>query len=176
MLKKKVCLLGSFAVGKTSLVARFVHSMFSGQYHTTVGVRVDKKVLEIDGQPLTLMIWDLAGDEEGAPIRLHQARDASGYLLVADGTRASTLDTARSIHQRVENEIGMRPFLLLINKADLRDTWDIADQAWTDLAKTGWTVIETSALTGEHVEEAFTTLAGRVLKDQADNSRHEDGH
>src|ERR1700761_9488856 len=118
MQKKKICLLGSYGVGKTSLVARFVHSMFADKYQTTVGVKIDKKVLEIDGQDLALMLWDMAGEEDGAPVRLNQATDASGYLLVADGTRGKTLDAANSIQQRVEGEIGARPFLLLINKAD----------------------------------------------------------
>lgn len=55
MLKMKVCLLGSYGVGKTSLVARYVHSMFADKYHTTVGVKSDKKLLEIEGQEITLM-------------------------------------------------------------------------------------------------------------------------
>src|SRR5450631_2787168 len=99
MLKQKICLLGSFGVGKTSLVARFVHSMFSDKYHTTVGVKIDKKTLEIDGEEITLMIWDMAGEEDGAPVKLNQVRDASGYLLVMDGTRAKTLEVARSIQE-----------------------------------------------------------------------------
>jgi small GTP-binding protein len=171
MLKKKICLLGSYGVGKTSLVARYVHSMFADKYHTTVGVKIDKKVLDVEGQELTLMLWDMAGEEDGAPVRLNQVKDASGYLLVADGTRGKTLDVARSIQQRVESEIGSRPFLLLINKADLRETWEVSD---TDLASSGWTVIETSAKSGQHVEEAFATLSSRMLQAQADDSEDDD--
>src|SRR6202034_2600251 len=125
MTKKKICLLGSYGVGKISLVARFVHSMFADKYHTTVGVRIDKKVLDVEGRELTLMLWDMAGEEDGAPVKLNQVKDASGYLLVADGTRSRTLDVARSIQKRVELEIGARPFLLLINKADLREAWEL---------------------------------------------------
>jgi small GTP-binding protein len=174
MLKKKICLLGSYGVGKTSLVARFVHSMFADKYHTTVGVKIDKKVLEVDGEELTLMLWDMAGEEEGAPVKLNQVKDASGYLLVVDGTRAKTLDIARSIQQRVASEIGSRPFLVLVNKADLRETWQIPDSTWTELANLGWTVLETSAKSGQHVEEAFTTLSSRILKAQADDSDEDD--
>jgi small GTP-binding protein len=174
MLKKKICLLGSYGVGKTSLVARFVHSMFADKYHTTVGVKIDKKVLEIEGEELTLMLWDMAGEEENAPVKLNQVKDASGYLLVVDGTRARTLDIARSIQQRVESEIGSRPFLMLVNKADLRETWEIPDSTWADLANLGWTVLETSAKSGQHVEEAFLTLSSRILKAQADDSESED--
>jgi small GTP-binding protein len=170
MQKKKICLLGSYGVGKTSLVARFVHSMFADKYHTTVGVKIDKKILSVEGEEVTLMLWDMAGEEDGAPIRLNQVQDVSGYLLVADGTRSRTLDVARSIQVRVESEVGPRPFLLLVNKADLRETWEVPDTAWAELAGAGWTVLETSAKSGEHVEEAFLSLASRMLKAQVESS------
>jgi small GTP-binding protein len=174
MLKKKICLLGSYGVGKTSLVARFVHSMFADKYHTTVGVKIDKKVLEIEGQELTLMLWDMAGEEENAPVKLNQVKDASGYLLVVDGTRSKTLDIALSIQKRVESEIGSRPFLMLVNKADLRETWEIPETTWSGLADLGWTILETSAKSGQHVEEAFATLSSRILKAQTDESEDDD--
>ena len=166
MLKQKICLLGSFGVGKTSLVARFVTSLFSDKYHTTVGVKIDKKIVSAGDEEVTLMIWDMAGEEDGAPVKLNQLRDASGYLLVIDGTRSKTLDVAKSIQQRVVAEIGERPFLALVNKVDLRDTWEIPDSAWSDLAAAGWSVLETSAKTGDHVEEAFLTLTSRILEAQ----------
>jgi small GTP-binding protein len=176
MLKKKICLLGSYGVGKTSLVARFVHSMFADKYHTTVGVKIDKKVVQVDGEDLTLMLWDMAGEEDGAPVKLNQVKDASGYLLVIDGTRAKTVDVARDIQRRVENELGLRPFLALVNKADLRESWEIPATVWTELAGAGWTVLETSAKSGEHVEEAFHTLSSRILKAREDSadSEHDD--
>jgi len=170
MQKKKICLLGSYGVGKTSLVARFVHSMFGGKYHTTVGVKIDKKVLAIDGEDITLMLWDMAGEEDGAPVKLNQVKDASGYLLVVDGTRSRTLEVARSIQKRVTAEVGERPFLVLVNKADLRETWEIPESAWEELAAAGWTVLETSAKSGQHVEEAFLSLASRMLTAQAETS------
>ena len=164
MLKKKICLLGSYGVGKTSLVSRFVHSLFADKYHTTVGVKIDKKIVDVDGNEITLMLWDMAGEENDAPVKLNQVKDASGYLLVIDGTRAKTLDVARSIHERVQAEIGSRPFLALVNKADLRETWEVPDTVWAELAESGWTVLETSAKSGQHVEEAFLTLSSRMLK------------
>lgn len=166
MLKQKICLLGSFGVGKTSLVARFVLSLFSDKYHTTVGVKIDKKIVSVAGQEVTLMIWDMAGEEDGAPVKLNQLRDAAGYLLVIDGTRGKTLEVARSIQQRVEAEIGVRPFLALVNKVDLRETWEIPDSAWAELTAKGWSILETSAKTGDHVEEAFLTLTSRILEAQ----------
>jgi small GTP-binding protein len=173
-LKKKICLLGSFGVGKTSLVARFVHSIFSDKYHTTVGVKIDKKVLTLGSDEVTLMIWDMAGEEDSAPVKLNQVRDASGYLLVADGTRRKTLDSARDIQRRVESEIGRQPFVLLVNKVDLRCTWEINDSEWSELTASGWIVLETSAKTGDHVEEAFFALTSSILKARNDSSSEDD--
>jgi len=174
MIKKKIGMLGSFGVGKTSLVARFVHSVFSDKYHTTVGVKVDKKVLRVNDRELTLMLWDMAGEEENAPVKIHQMRDASGYLLVVDGCRRKTLDVAVSLQQRVESEIGPCPFLLLANKADERSQWEIPDSMWEELKARGWPVLETSAKTGQRVEEAFLMLSSRMLEAQDDRSRSED--
>ena len=174
MVKKKIGMLGSFGVGKTSLVARFVHSMFSDKYHTTVGVKIDKKIVRVDGSEVTLMLWDMAGEETHAPVKIHQIRDAAGYLLVVDGCRSQTLETALSIQQRVESEIGPSPFLLLANKADERPNWEIPDSAWQQLKERGWTVLETSAKTGQKVEEAFLTLAGRILQTQHERQDSEE--
>ena len=174
MLKKKICLLGSYGVGKTSLVARFVHSMFSDKYHTTVGVKIDKKILEIGGEEVVLMIWDMAGEEDGAPVKLNQVKDASGYLLVVDGTRAKTLEVARSIQQRVKGELGRQPFLLLVNKVDLRSEWETPDSTWEELRSAGWTVLETSAKSGDHVEEAFLTLTAQMLKARDESVEDDD--
>lgn len=164
MQKKKICMLGSFGVGKTSLVSRFVSSVYTDKYHSNVGAKVDKKIVNVDGEDVTLMLWDLAGEEEGAKIKLSQVKDTSGYLLVVDGTRGATLEVARSIQQRVDDEIGSRPFLLLVNKSDLRDSWEVQESAWQELAGQGWTILETSAKSGDHVEEAFLTLTSRMLQ------------
>src|SRR4051812_25305678 len=122
MIKKKICMLGSFGVGKTSLVAQFVQGMFADRYHTTVGVKIDKKLLRVNDRDVTLMLWDMAGEEDNAPVKLNQVRDAAGYLIVVDDSRRKTLDIASGIQQRVEQEIGTRPFLLLANKADERSS------------------------------------------------------
>jgi signal recognition particle receptor subunit beta len=116
----------------------------------------------------------MAGEEDGAPVKLSQLREASGYLLVADGTRSKTLETALSIRERVEREIGKQPFLFLVNKADLRDSWQIPDSELSRLATGGWTILETSARTGERVEEAFLTLVSSMLKAGNASSSDED--
>ena len=77
-------MLGGFAVGKTSLVRRFVHSIFSDKYHTTIGVIIHKKTVLIDGHEINLLLWDIGGEEEIFPIPASYLKGSAGYLL---GTR-----------------------------------------------------------------------------------------
>jgi small GTP-binding protein len=162
MIQKKICLLGAFAVGKTSLVARFVKSIYSDQYITTVGVKVDKKVVKVDDREINLIVWDLAGEDEFQKVQMSYLSGASGYLLVADGTRLNTLETARMLRERVNENASQLPFILIINKADLEMEWEIDEQAVAECEGQGWTVIKASAKTGEGVEEAFTALAEKI--------------
>ena len=159
MLQKKVCMLGGSGVGKTSLVSRFVSSLFSDKYLTTVGVKVDKKTVPIDSGEMTLMLWDIYGQDEFQTVRDSYLRGASGYLLVADGTRYATLDTATALQQKAESVVGRVPFLLLLNKADLDADWQINERALWKLAEQGWPVLKTSAKTGAGVDDAFAKLA-----------------
>ena len=162
MLQKKICLLGAFGVGKTSLTRRYVSSIFSDTYLTTVGVKIDKKTLDVGATPVSLVIWDIAGEDEVSAVRTSYLRGAAGYLLVVDVTRAQTLDVARTIQARVATEIGDIPFLCLLNKIDV-ENWDIAEARIGELQQAGWTVERTSAKTGAGVEEAFAELAKRIV-------------
>jgi hypothetical protein len=159
MLQNKICMLGGFGVGKTSLVSRFVSSIFSDSYLTTVGVKIDKKKVSLDTDEMTLMLWDIYGQDEFQTVRDSYLRGATGYLLVADGTRYSTLETAVSLQKRAESVIGRVPFLLLLNKRDLEREWQVDEHTLVTLVERGWRVVKTSAKTGEGVDEAFTTLA-----------------
>ena len=80
-------MIGSFAVGKTSLVQQFINSIFSEKYQTTIGVKVDQKKILIGDMEITLIIWDIHGEDEFQKIQLSCLKGASGYLLVMDGTR-----------------------------------------------------------------------------------------
>ena len=162
MIQKKICMLGAFAVGKTSLVSRFVRSLFSEKYHSTVGVKIDKQAMRIDEQDLTLMLWDIAGEDEFQKIHKTYLRGASGYLLIVDGTRGDTLETAASIRAEVESAVGALPFVVVLNKADLAERWEVDDAAARDRFAVA-TVLRGSAKTGEGVEEAFETLARSLL-------------
>lgn len=157
-------MLGSFAVGKTSLIQRFVSSKFPRKYQTTVGVMIDKKTVEIGDQEVYLMLWDIYGQDEFRNVQTSYLDSASGYFLVVDGTRKDTLDTALALRKRVDEEIGGVPFVLVLNKADLKDEWEINRQAIEELSKSSWTVVETSAKTGEGVEKAFLSLTAKMLQ------------
>jgi len=164
MLQKKICMLGAFATGKTSLVVQFVHSIFTDKYYTTIGVKIDKKELTIGTQDVNLVLWDLAGEDEFLQVHMSYLRGSSGYLLVADGTRPATLDTARSLQKRVEAAIGYVPFVLMLNKSDLTAGWEVSEEALADLREKGWDIIITSARSSLGVEEAFVTLVKKILE------------
>ncbi len=164
MIQKKVCLLGTSGVGKTSLVAQFVHSMFSEKYLTTVGVKIDKKTVRVGEVEVMLMIWDLAGDDDFQRLQTSYLRGTSGFLLVADGTRSITLDQVLELKERVGPSMGTAPFLLAINKADLAPQWEVNEERIARLAADGWYVTRTSAKMGEGVEAAFAELARRMIE------------
>lgn len=162
MMQKKICMVGACGVGKTSLVRRFTESIFDERYLTTIGVKIDKTRVEAGGREVTLVIWDLAGEDDLAQVRASHLRGASGYLLVADGSRKGTLATARDLEQRIRATLGTIPFILLVNKSDLVEEWE-ADDALAEIAQLGWPNLRTSAKSGQGVEAAFQQLAARML-------------
>ncbi len=163
MLQKKVCMLGSFSVGKSSLVRCFVESIFDEKYHTTIGVKVDKKIVNANGEDVTLVLWDIHGEDVYQKMRMSYLRGMSGYLLVADGTRRQTLEDALALNERVVQEIGKVPSVLVLNKHDLADQWEIDSARQTQLTGEGWTIQHTSAKTGDGVEQVFLHLTEAML-------------
>jgi small GTP-binding protein len=163
MLQKKICMLGAFAVGKTSLVRRFVESIYSDVYQTTVGVKIDKKNVQVDDKEVSLVLWDIYGEDDYQKMRWTYLRGASGYLLVADGTRKATLEKAVNLEQKVREEVGVIPFVLMINKSDLIRDWELDSALESQLAVQGWSILRSSAKTGEGVEESFALLTRKML-------------
>jgi small GTP-binding protein len=163
MIEKKICMLGSFGVGKTSLVRRFVESIYSDVYHTTVGVKIDKKVVPLNGTEILLVLWDLYGEDQFQKMRWSYMRGASGYLLVADGTRRNTLEKAFALEPRVRQEVGEIPFVFVINKTDLVQDWELDPAMDAQLVARNWTILRSSAKTGENVEEAFSQLTRKMF-------------
>ena len=164
MFKMKVCMLGAFAVGKPSLVQQYVNSIFSEKYQTTLGVKIDKKSLQVDGQQLELILWDLAGEDEFMEVRSSYLRGSSAVILVADGTRAETLDIAIKLKNKAFRELGEIPFILLINKKDLIESWTIDQLTLKQLENDGWYILKTSAKDSENVEDAYQALAQQLLE------------
>lgn len=163
MSKFKICMLGAFAVGKTSLVQRYVHSLFSEQYQTTLGVKIDKKDLQLDGREIEFILWDLAGEDDFIHVRSSYLRGSAGGVLVADGARGETLDIVFKLRDKLYQEVGQVPVILLINKSDLRDHWTIDTDRLKTLRDEGWQIIEVSARDSSNVDQAFELLAGQLL-------------
>jgi small GTP-binding protein len=157
----KVCLLGGSAVGKTSLITRFVHSIYRGQYHTTVGVRIEKKLVGTNQGQANLMIWDINGEDAYQKVQTTYLRGMAGYLLVADGTREQTIDECLKLHARAVEGFGALPAYLLLNKSDLEEQWKINPSSFES---SGLEIFKTSALSGANVETAFGNLALQLLQ------------
>ncbi len=164
MIKKKVCMLGAFAVGKTSLVQRFVNSIFSEKYHTTIGVKIDQKRVQIGEDEVNLMLWDIHGEDEFQKVKPAYILGSSGYFIVMDGTRRNSLETGMELQKLVEKTVGKVPFIILINKADLKDQWEITGEDIEQLKAPKTEVMLTSAKTGDTVEDAFIHLTHKMLK------------
>ena len=161
-MQKKICLLGTFAVGKSSLTERFVKSLFSEKYRTTIGMRIQKRKVELDGRSVDLIIWNLTGEDEFLSLRTAYLRGSGGYVLVADGTRRETLNKVLEMKKRADLALGSVPFVLMVNKMDRRDDWAVTDADLDDLSRKGWPVFRTSAKTGEGVSDGFIRLATAI--------------
>jgi len=162
VIQKKICLLGAFSVGKTSLIQRYINSLFNDKYHTTVGVKVDKKMVSVDGQDLMLMIWDIAGEDAFTQIKPAYLRGMSACIVVIDGTRRNSFDVALSVHEMVRQQLGELPTVFALNKADLKGEWALGEEQIRTLAQLGHPILETSAKLGQGVGEMFMALARRL--------------
>lgn len=163
MIQKKVCMLGDFAVGKTSLVRCFVDNVFSQSSRTTLGVKIDNKVLSVNDIDISLTLWDIHEEDSFERVFPTYTRGMAGYLLLIDPTRPGTLKIALTMQQDVERVAGGLPFVLVKNKADNKAGWRIAANDTSDLEDAAIAVREVSALTGEGVSQAFESLAQAFL-------------
>jgi small GTP-binding protein len=156
-------MLGAFAVGKTSLVQQYVNSIFNEKYQTTLGVKIDKKDLQIEEQSIELILWDLAGEDEFMKVRSSYLRGSAGAMLVADGTRGETLDITLGLRDKLYDEVGDVPVIMIVNKSDLKNSWNIDEGKLQALHDSGWQVIETSAKNSSNVDEAYRMLSTRLI-------------
>lgn len=163
MVQKKICMVGVFGTGKTSLVQQFVFTKFSEKYHSTVGVKIDRKEVLLDDETVRLLLWDLAGHEKFEGVQASYLRGAAGVFFVLDGTRRETLDELAGLRDLVRTTVGEVPAVFAINKVDLVGQWQLGPADISALEAQGCHVLRTSAKTGEGVEVAFSWLAARTL-------------
>jgi len=165
MISKKVILTGNFGVGKTSLFNQFLYHRFSEKYITTIGVKVDKKVLEIEGTTLTMLIWDIAGEVSQDKVPNSYFLGASGVIYVGDLSRPTTFD---NLEKDLEYLTRLQPGIAIKvvgNKKDLVSPEDI-EAIESGLPRPLDAV--TSAKTGEQVEEMFYAMGKELVSGVAD--------
>lgn len=166
-LKRKVVLLGDSGVGKTSLVRRFVYDIFSDKYIQTIGTKVSKKkmniVFEDKKYEITLVIWDVLGQQGYTNVQNAAFKGSDGALFVCDLSAKSTLHAILHYWLPTLETVAEVPSILLANKMDLNN-WEITKKELEEFSKTvGLPFILTSAKTGEGVEEAFKKLSELML-------------
>jgi len=166
IIQKKICLLGDFGVGKTSLVQRFVEGRFDDKYLSTVGVKISRKTLKRSYGEMNLLVWDLAGSNGFESSGASYMQGAAGALIVCDLTRRDTLIAFENYARQVRTINPDIQLAFVCNKADLTHTRDISDiDLLTVLSALGEkNFFLTSAKTGEQVEDAFSYLADILEK------------
>lgn len=167
-LSKKVCLLGDFSVGKTSLIRRFVEGRFDERYLSTLGVKVDRKAMQLStlkGEvALTLMLWDLAGGPDARPVVPSYYRGAAGAVIACDLTRPETLVGVRKYAEGFLTANPAARLVMAANKVDLVEERRMADDELADVSSAiKASLFLTSAKTGEQVEAMFQELGTRLV-------------
>lgn len=171
-ISQKICLVGDFSVGKTSLIRRFVERQFKDQYLSTVGVKISRKNIEISRQEteekdlLQLLIWDIEGQTKFKGITPSYLQGAKGAVIVADVTRAETL-THLQDHLNLFFSINPQGFCIVaLNKADLLSSEELTtlldNHKYSHLSQVIPTYT-TSAKTGNNVDQIFQTLAHKII-------------
>ena len=158
-------MVGDFAVGKTSLTQRFVKQAFSEQYLTTIGVKIDTKMVKLtDGQECKAVVWDVAGRDSLTPLQTNYLMGASAFMLVVDSTRRDSIDSMKFLIDSVRKQLPDAPFIILLNKWDMEEQIIFNDEDKNFMNKNQWQFVYTSAKTGENVENAFIQLINLTMK------------
>ena len=161
----KICLLGEAAVGKTSLVYRFIENKFRDNYKSTLGVNLLKKDMVLDDYGgVSAQIWDLGGQESFRSLRKLYLEGANGAFVIFDTTKRKTFDKLDEWIQSFKEARGDKPILLIGNKIDLTDKIKVEESEAKEYAEThSMQFTFTSAKTGENVETAFKRLVKTIL-------------
>ncbi len=153
MQKKKICMVGDFAVGKTSLTQKFVNNVFSDKYLTTVGVKIDTATIG----DTKIVVWDVAGRDALSPVNASYLVGASGLILVGDGTRPESIESIKPILETAQSRIGEVPLVVAINKVDSPD-WAVTPEQLEAYLDPHWEVFHTSAKEDRYVSKLFERL------------------
>lgn len=162
----KIILAGEGAVGKTTLINRFITGAFSGDYKATIGVTIFSKDLVVDSQEVSLQIWDIAGQQLFRDFRMKFFSKAQGAILVFDITVPKTLDSLHTWIDDIHNVTGEIPLILLGNKIDLSNLRAITTEEIIQFLEHHPYIgshFLTSALNGQNVEKAFTNLVSLMI-------------
>lgn len=162
-LRRKVCVLGAPGVGKTSLVRRFVNREFDEDYQQTIGVAISKGTLSFDDITLETMVWDYEGSVPGSHYNPSFISGASGLIFVVDVTEPDTLDHLLDAQAQGRGYTGSRPSVLVANKIDLTHDFALTRQQLEKAGQHNWFIIQASAKSGDHVDEAFMKLGQMML-------------
>jgi small GTP-binding protein len=180
-IKRKVLLLGDGAVGKTSLIRKFVLDKFNDKYIATIGTKVTKKELEISTEDekfyITLMIWDILGQKDYKSIQARSFKGADGVILVADFTREETLGSLEEYWLAViANRIPSLQMVFVANKSDLKEEAQFTIKDLQKMAaKYNSEFFSSSAKTGENVEELFITLGKKLIEEKEEVAQEQMG-
>ena len=170
----KVSIVGDGAVGKTSLIGRFVYNIFDDDYLVTIGTKVSRKELLLDYPEknmkieVDMMLWDIMGQKTFRTL-LHEAYflGARGIIAVCDLTRRETLDSLPDWIQSVHGVVGTVPVIILGNKMDLAGEVQYGISEVEEIAKNyDAKFFVTSAKTGQDVEQSFDFIARDIIKNQ----------
>ncbi len=156
----KLLLLGSLAVGKSSIARRLAFDTFQSDYKSTIGVQLHKLSVTVDGRDIAVVVWDTDGDLSANTLSSIYARGASGALIIADTRRQGTIDKMHDLCASMEDALPGRPRLCVFNKVDIvAPTQQQLDAMHTRADG----VAQTSALTGRGVREALQKLVEKVV-------------
>jgi small GTP-binding protein len=163
-IQKKVCLLGDFAVGKTSLVRRYVEGRFDDKYLSTIGVKISRRTLEVGSDTLNMLLWDLAGGDEFSTVESGYLRGAAGALVVCDLTRRETITSYQRYSQQLRAANPSAVIAFLANKVDLTLERVVSDADLDAICvHLDGPCYLTSAKSGQGVEAAFAHLGQMLL-------------
>ncbi len=163
IVQKKICLLGDYSVGKTSLIRRYVETRFDESYLSTIGVHMSRKRIERPTHYLDFFIWDLVGGEDLQKIGRNYLLGSAGALIVCDLTRPDTLPKLAYYAEQVRSISETAALVFIGNKVDLVDERLVSDEALqAAIAPFANSSLLTSAKTGYNVDNAFMHLANAV--------------